>query len=510
MDETKNETCSTSDIARLFAECRTMVSPLEPEFGLAGLLADTCNCRIVKANSRRQLYHLQTPENGYFLKCSTLVRPKDRLRHFLLPRRRWAEWHNLHRLRRGRVPSARPLAKGQSVSGHPGFYFILTRQVDGVHIPLNCFDNACNLGQYAAFLHRKKVYHSDFNRKNFILNPQGEICLLDAQQVYFPPLMPRRWRVKNLGRLSFHFCTLVEPEPWAQQLITGYNCSPGTDISAGEVLAAARRHRQRRLRSRAKRCCKNSSEFEIIKNTGLRGFKQRDFSWGRQELHLAEKNGISLKGAHVIAYRGVCLKTHRLKWLHQNRCLASWKMSQALAVRGITVPRALGYFETKDRRYFLAELLDDRLHLNAFLSELSEESVKRPVLKKLALWLRLFHDTDVWQRDFKSSNILCRNSEFYMVDLDGVRIRRLSNQNKIYNLAQLNASISNKVSIKDRLRFYRYYSTGARPTRQQRRAVYRQVWHISKTKNTKIYNLDFDQLLESQVQAGPVKQHEIC
>lgn len=505
MDETKNKTCSAGDIGRIFAECRTTVSPLEPEFELASLVADICHCQIIKANNRRQLFHFQTPENGYFLKCSTLVRPKDRVRHFLLPRRRWAEWQNLHRLRRIRVPAARPMAKGQSASAKPGFYFILTGQVEGAHIPLNCFDNAGNLGQYVAFLHRKKVYHLDFNRKNFILNPQGEICLLDAQQVYFPPRLPRRWRVNNLGRLHFHFCALDDPAPWVRELLAGYNRSAATNISVGEVLAAARRHRQRRFRSRSKRCCKNSTEFEKIENTSLRGFKRRDFSWGPQELRLAENKGISLKGAHVIAYRGVCMKTQRRKWLHQNRCLSSWKMSQALTVRGITVPRALGYFEIKARSYFLTELQDDRLHLNAYLSELSEESVKRSALKKLALWLRLIHDTDVWQRDFKSSNILCRNSDFYMVDLDGVRIRRLSNQNKIYNLAQLNASVSNRVSIKDRLRFYRYYSAGSRATRQQRREVYRQVWDITKTKNTKIYDLDFDQLLESQIKAGPVK-----
>jgi hypothetical protein len=89
-----------------------------------------------------------------------------------------------------------------------------------------------------------------------------------------------------------------------------------------------------------------------------------------------------------------------------------------------------------------------------------------------------------------------------MVDLDGVRIRRLSEQNKIYNLAQLNASVSNAVSIKDRLRFYHYYSADFQPTRPQRRRVYRQVWEITQTKNTKIYDLDFAELIDSQIKAG--------
>jgi tRNA A-37 threonylcarbamoyl transferase component Bud32 len=288
--------------------------------------------------------------------------------------------------------------------------------------------------------------------------------------------------------------------------LEGYNRGLSKNVNVSEVIEAARRHQHRRYRSRSKRCCKNSTQFEILKNRHLHGYKRRSFNWGAQELQQAEEKGISLKGAHVICYRGICIKKHRRKFFHQNRCLVSWKMSRALEVRGIPVPRSLGYFEFKSQSYFLAELLDERRHLNAYLSALSEERDKRQALKKLALWLRTFHETDVWQRDFKSSNILCRNSDYFMVDLDGVRIRRLSDQNKIYNLAQLNASISNAISIKDRLRFYHYYSEDFQPTRQQRRAVYRKVWDITKAKNTKIYDLDFAELLESQIEAGPNKR----
>jgi tRNA A-37 threonylcarbamoyl transferase component Bud32 len=184
-------------------------------------------------------------------------------------------------------------------------------------------------------------------------------------------------------------------------------------------------------------------------------------------------------------------------------------MSRALEVRGINVPCSLGYFETQGQTYFLAELLGDRLHLNAYLSRITQERSKRRALKKLALWIRKFHDTDVWQRDFKSSNVLCRNSDYYMVDLDGVRIRRLSDDNKINNLAQLNASISNAITLKDRLRFYHYYSADFQPNRQQRRSVYRKVWNITKTKNTGIYDLDLAKLIEFQFKAGPIQRKGI-
>jgi hypothetical protein len=190
----------------------------------------------------------------------------------------------------------------------------------------------------------------------------------------------------------------------------------------------------------------------------------------------------------------VCIKTHLRRLFHENRCLTSWKMSRALDVRGIAVPRALGYFVIDDVSCFVSELLDDRLHLNTYLSSISDERTKRRALKKFALWLRKFYDTHVWQRDFKSDNILCQNGEYFMVDLDGVKIRRLSEQQKTVNLAQLNASVSNAVTVKDRLRFYHYLTAGQKPPRQQRRAVYRKVWDISRNKTTSNYDLDIDTL----------------
>jgi tRNA A-37 threonylcarbamoyl transferase component Bud32 len=489
VDEASGNTCLKSTLARELADYQITASPLNPGFHFDDLLSEVNDCRVVKKSNRRQVVHLQTPGGGYFLKRSCLVRTKDRLRHFFLPRRRWAEWRNLHRLRQAKIPAARPLAKGQRTIIRPKSYFVLTEQVPGTHIAINSLENARRLGQYAAFLHRCGIYHADLNRKNFILNPEGQIFLLDAQEVYFLPWMPHRLKVNSLGQTIFNLCTLDDPELWVVRFLEGYNPRLSKIVSFSEAIEAARRHQHRHYRSRSKRCCKNSSQFEIVKNRHLRGYKRRDFKWGAPELQQAEENGKFLKGAHVMGYKEVCVKKHQRRFFHQNRCLASWKMSRALEVRGISVPGSLGYFEIKGQSYFVTELLGDRLHLNAYLSGLTDERAKRQALKKLALWLRKFHDTDVWQRDFKSSNILCRDTDYFMVDLDGVRIRRLREYHKICNLAQLNASVSNAITIKDRLRFYRYYSVGRQLTRLQRREVYRKVWDITRTKNTALYNL---------------------
>ena len=491
MNQNNKPRCSAKTLQQILAGCHVTQSPLSPGDSLDGLMYEVTSCQIIKETSRRQVYHLKTPTKGYFLKISTLVRKKDRWHHFFLPNRKWAEWRNLHRLLLADIPAAKPALKGENKATDPEMFFLLTEEVQGGPFSIKCAADALKIGDYAATLHSHGVYHTDLNRNNIILTSEGRFCLIDVQEVFFLPRIPHRLRVHNLGRILFNFCSLSDPEQWVGELLKGYNKDAFKLLNASAVIKAAGRHQQRKYRSRAKRCCKDSTEFVGVETAGLKGYRRRSFQWDEQDLRQALEKGQPLKGTHVFQYQGVCVKKHPRRFL-RDRCLTSWKMSRALEVRGIEVPRSLGYYVMDKTSHFMAELLVDRVHLNAFLSALSDEDSKRRALQKLALWLRKFHDTHVWQRDFKSSNILCQNGHYFMVDLDGVRIRCLSEHNKIYNLAQLNASVSNAITIKDRLRFYHYYSAGSQLKRPQRRAVYRKVWEITKTKNTAIYDLDLE------------------
>jgi tRNA A-37 threonylcarbamoyl transferase component Bud32 len=488
MNQNNKPHCSAKTLHPILAGCHVTQSPLSPGGSLDGLMDEVTSCQIIKETNRRQVYHLRTPTKGYFLKLSTLARKKDRRRHFFLPNRKWAEWRNLHRLLLAEIPAAIPVLKGENKATDPEMFFLLTEEIQGEPFSIKSAADARKIGNYAATLHSHGVYHTDLNRNNIIVTPEGRFRLIDVQEVIFLPWIPHRLRVHNLGRILFNFYSPSDPEQWAGELLKSYNKDSSKLLDASAVFKAAGRHQQRKYRSRARRCCKNSTEFVGVKKDGLKGYRRRSFHWDEQDLRQALENGQPLKGSHVIHYQGVCVKKHPRRFL-RDRCLTSWKMSRALEVRGIEVPRSLAYYVMDKTSHFIAELLVDRVHLNTFLSALSDEGFKRRALQKLALWLRKFHDTHVWQRDFKSSNILCQNGDYYMVDLDGVRICRLSEHNKIYNLAQLNASVSNAITIKDRLRFYHYYSAGRQLTRPQRRAVYRKVWDITRTKNTALYDL---------------------
>jgi tRNA A-37 threonylcarbamoyl transferase component Bud32 len=181
----------------------------------------------------------------------------------------------------------------------------------------------------------------------------------------------------------------------------------------------------------------------------------------------------------------VWIKIHHRKFIFPDRCFASWKKSRALEVRDISTPRSLGYFKMDGKSFFLSEYLVEGMLLDDYLSSFTDEQQKRRALKELALWLRKVHECNIWHKDFKSSSILCQNGHYYIVDLEDIRIRRLTEENKIVFFGQLNASLSDAITCKDRLRFYYYYSAEKRPTRQKRRKIYREVWDLTSTKSIK-------------------------
>ena len=109
MEKSSGKTNLVSDLVRDLSDYHLSASPLTPNFNLADMLSEVNACRIVKQNRQRQVFHLQTARGGYYLKRSVLVRSKDRVRHFFLPRRKWAEWRNLHRLKQTGIPAASPV-----------------------------------------------------------------------------------------------------------------------------------------------------------------------------------------------------------------------------------------------------------------------------------------------------------------------------------------------------------------------------------------------------------------
>ena len=128
-DSEKKAGSLAATLHRELAGSRITASRFFQEVSFERMLADVTEWHLIKDRVRRQVFYLKTPYGEFFLKRSNLVRTKDRMRHFILPQRRWAEWRNLHRLINAQVPAARPLARGQSKISQPKSYFFCGDQV---------------------------------------------------------------------------------------------------------------------------------------------------------------------------------------------------------------------------------------------------------------------------------------------------------------------------------------------------------------------------------------------
>ncbi len=475
------------ELVKDLKDSKVTESPLSPGLTLHALLAETTRLTMVKSNQRRQVLYLQTSTGQYYLKISKFIRKKDRIRHLLFPMRRWAEWQNLHRLRAKNVAAATPVLKG----GKKGkFFFLVTEQVLGSQPACQSTEEAQTLGTYIKDIHDKGIYHADLHPGNIILRQGRPPYLIDAQEVFFLLYLPRWVRVHNLGRLFYHLSTTKTPDDWIEAFLSAYNKGLRQPITGTEVARRSEYHRQRHYRSRTKRCCKNSSEFEIVKEEGLRGYKRRDFSLGREKIQEALDKGEWIKQDRVLRYRDLCIKVHTNRFFHKDRCLKAWKMSRALEARNIPVPKSLAYFRLGGNSYFISEFLDG-IGLNDYLAALIDAHQKRRELKRLAVWMKNVHDRGIWQRDFKSTNVICQKGRYFMLDLDSVSVQsHLCNKKKVKNLGQLNASLGNHLTVRDRLRMYHYYAAQQKQSRNVRRQVYRKVWELIQSKNTFFFGLD--------------------
>jgi len=393
---------------------------------------------------------------------------------------------------------------------------------------------AVELGGLVRRLHRHGVYYRDLHAGNILIRPRDgghDLWCIDLHRAVFTPRMLTWMRVNDLARLCNSLpATVTDGLRFLKEYCRG---SDENEKTFGHlrrtILSRQRRLRSRRILSRSKRCIKNSTAFAKQSTWAETCFVRRDFGREMTERAIAlhrdavgrehpapDPSSKSLLTVHRpddgMPY-ALCVKRYRymgpvyaLKNLfRKSRAHKSWLAANGLIVRSIQTPEPLAMLERTCgpltvESIIITRWLEHARELHAYVDRQvagMPEDARAGFIKGLARALRQLHDSGVYHADLKANNILVQEQAgggqcFYFIDLDRVLFRAgLSFKQRANNLAQINASVSRLMGVKDRLKFFRFYAKGTAVYRERKR-YYRKILAISRTKITAPYNIDFN------------------
>ncbi len=225
--------------------------------------------------------------------------------------------------------------------------------------------------------------------------------------------------------------------------------------------------------------------------------------WGPTQLLKQDKDTtvilVSLPLGAVVA------KHHSLRrWrrvgdgiIHGSPARRSWQGACLLQEYGFCVPRPLAMLERRQagmvrESLYVSEGLVSQVPLHIYWRD--HHSVwsvfeQRQFLRAMADFLRAFHTAGLYAGDMRDANLFVEeigNADwnFYLVDLDRVRhFPTLNVQRRFKNLIQLERTIGHSARASERLFFLYHYLGAPLPSRQQRRAVLRQLIRLRDKKD---------------------------
>ena len=389
-------------------------------------------------------------------------------------------------------------------------------------------------------IHQEGFFYRDLHAGNILVNTREDgsvqIYPIDFHKVWHFRRLPLWMRVRDLAQLKN---SLDLSQTDQLRFLKSYaRKSPVLKGGFKEIVKKINKKAAQlwrvHLKSRTKRCLVVSSEFAAKNATGMSLYFRKIYSETAimETLRTYDKGGFSshvtvLKktkkevvssipvtdhevfpfGRLIIKESRVFGLTNRLfQTLTRSRAKKAWIAARGLQVRGVNTPSGLALIEMKrfgliTRTILINEFIENAYELNDFVVKyFKDTNTKTHVFNKnsfityLAKTLKKLHDSGIYHADLKSNNILVNLDDknkinFYFVDLDRVYFKdQLSFEQMANNLAQINASIADCISPRDRLKFFRIYAAGTSRMINRKR-YFKRIVEIGRKKNTRPYGL---------------------
>lgn len=400
-------------------------------------------------------------------------------------------------------------------------------------------------------IHSEGFFYRDLHAGNILVleSNSGETQLypIDFHKVWHLGKLPIWMRIRDLAQLK----NSLSPSRTDQlRFLQEYSRKCPSflkqfKVNARRIEKKAEKLWRVHLKSRTKRCLLKSSEFDVKKDRSQTMFYNKGFSekiitdiieayhnaLASNELTVLKKTSKEIVSVVSINHNEKELKVllkesnypgflSRLRYiLYKSRARKCWFAARGLKVRNIATPGALALIEKRcfglpRQDIILNEFIDQSFELNDYVlknfkNDLSSFAVhkKDQFIREFSQILRDLHQKGIYHADLKSNNILVKEKmgggwTFYFIDLDRVGFKHhLSFRERSNNLAQINASVADCISLCDRLKLFRKYAWGT-PVIKQRKKYYQKILEISRKKITQPYGITFPPPLPGKNRTG--------
>jgi len=338
------------------------------------------------------------------------------------------------------------------------------------------------------------LFHQDLHAGNFLWDG-ASLFLTDLHRAKMVKPLSLSRKLWNLAHL-FHSLRSIWGEEEQLQFLNQYfdersDASQKREILFQRIYPLMNRLQTRQWRSRTKRCLKESTEFAVQRDKGVRTFRRRDFPMDRLERVMEEHRDLVrekpfclIKNAPEVivsilndAGERICLKQfcyphawgRAKEYFRRSKGLKSWVAANGMRTRGIPTLKPLALVERKsgwgleESTLFMEALANDLEMDRYILKGFVNLNKKRLFIKTFAHWLGGLHKMSLYHRDMKTCNILVSERgetwNFHLLDFEDIRMNEKVNWKKLFrNFLQLNTSTPKVMTKADRYRFFREYS----------------------------------------------------